>query len=139
MKVTPDGTTTISYHPTKETTALSAIQKVEIVLPVHSGFPKTETWAKLLTLFLVVLPLKTLLVFWFVATWFPQLGLTYWSLILPVWLAGILFQPLGFRGRFIPKNRLWKTRTTTHDLDTSEVTRVDELTELAEPVESTKL
>ena len=28
--------------------------------------------------------LITLVVFWFVATWFPQLGLTYWQLVLPI-------------------------------------------------------
>lgn len=32
-----------------------------------------------------VLALRTLVVWWAVAVWFPQLGLTYWQLILPVY------------------------------------------------------
>lgn len=87
---------------------MSAIQKVEIVSPVHKGLPKTEWWAKLIVGLLIALPIKTLLVFWFVATWFPQLGITYWQLLLPVYLAGIIFRPFSFKGRFIPENRLFK-------------------------------
>ncbi|SDK80376.1 hypothetical protein [Arthrobacter sp. ok362] len=30
------------------------------------------------------LALITLVLFWFVAAWFPELGLTYWQLVLPV-------------------------------------------------------
>ena len=30
------------------------------------------------------LALQTLIAFWFVATWFPEWGLTYWQLVLPV-------------------------------------------------------
>lgn len=105
----PDGTTKISYQPIQRN-ALSAIQKVEIVVPVHKGLPKVERWAKLITELLIFLPIKTLLFFWFVASWFPQLGITYWQLLLPVYLAGIAFRPFIFRGRWIPENRLFKTR-----------------------------
>lgn len=90
---------------------MSDIQKVEIVQPVHKGLPKTETVAKLITALLIALPIKTLFVFWFVATWYPQWGLTFWELLLPVYIAGFLFQPLTrFRGRWIPENRLFKLR-----------------------------
>lgn len=90
---------------------MSNIQKVEIVQPVHKGLPKVEAWAQILVSLLFMLPLKTLFVFWFVASWFPEWGLTFWELILPVYIAGSLFRPLSnFRGRWIPVNRLFKLR-----------------------------
>lgn len=90
---------------------MSAIQKVEIVSPVHKGLPKTEWWAKLLVALLIALPIKTLFFFWFFASWFPQLGLTFWQLLLPVYLASIAFRPvLGIKGRWIPTTRLFKNR-----------------------------
>jgi uncharacterized membrane protein YfcA len=86
---------------------LSQIQKVEIVVPAIK-LPKRErvatTFAKLL-----YLAARTLIVFWFVASWFPELGLTYWSLVLPVWIASTIFVPISIRGRFIPADRLQRT------------------------------
>ena len=39
----------------------------------------------------------TLIVWWFVATWFPELGFTYWQLVLPVYAFRVLTgrMPLG--------------------------------------------
>jgi hypothetical protein len=54
--------------------------KAEIVRPKWS----TEDWFTKILTGIVGLALVTLIVFWFVATWFPELGLTYWQLVLPV-------------------------------------------------------
>jgi hypothetical protein len=86
---------------------LSAIQKVEIVVP-HLKTPKRERFALFLAK-TVTLAIRTLIVFWFVATWFPELGLTYWALALPVYVASWLFVPIAIRGRFIPVDRLERT------------------------------
>lgn len=56
--------------------------KAEIVRPKWSP----EDWlAKIIGAHLN-LALITLVVFWFVASWFPHLGLTYWQLVLPVFV-----------------------------------------------------
>lgn len=34
---------------------------------------------------LLVLAMRTLIIWWVVAVWFPELGLTYWQLVLPVY------------------------------------------------------
>lgn len=36
------------------------------------------------------LAVRVLILWWFFATWFPQLGLTYWQLILPVYAFRVL-------------------------------------------------
>jgi hypothetical protein len=54
--------------------------KAEIVRPKWTP----EVWVEKIVGALVSLALTTLIVFWFVASWFPHLGLTYWQLILPV-------------------------------------------------------
>lgn len=54
--------------------------KAEIIRPKWS----TEDWfAKIIGAFLG-LALITLVVFWFFASWLPELGLTYWQLVLPI-------------------------------------------------------
>jgi hypothetical protein len=93
VRAVPDGTTTISYHPTEETIALSNIQKVELVTPVPA--PK-KAWRSLIKL-LFGLALRVLFVFWFVSSWFPELGLTYWGLVLPVYIAMWIFRPPSAR------------------------------------------
>jgi hypothetical protein len=55
--------------------------KAEIVRPKWTG----EEWAANIAGGLLGLALRTLIVWWLFATWFPQLGLTYWQLALPVY------------------------------------------------------
>lgn len=55
--------------------------QVEIVSTPLNG---PERIARLIANYLIAVPLATLLVWWFFAAWFPQLGLTWWQLILPV-------------------------------------------------------
>jgi len=90
---------------------LSAIQKVEIVVPAIRR-PKRESVALIISK-LLYLGARTLIVFWFVATWFPELGLTYWSLVLPVWIASGIGTPISIKGRWIPAERLFRTGTGT--------------------------
>lgn len=56
--------------------------KAEIVRPKWS----TEEWFTKLFGALLNLALITLVVFWFFAAWFPELGLTYWQLVLPIYV-----------------------------------------------------
>lgn len=44
----------------------------------------TETAARLLTTVFLRWPLMVTLTWWFFAAWFPQLGITWWALVLPV-------------------------------------------------------
>lgn len=55
--------------------------KAEIVRPKWSGWD----WFEKIFSGLLSLALTTLVLFWFAASWFPQLGLTYWQLVLPVY------------------------------------------------------
>lgn len=60
--------------------------KAEIVRPKWTP----EDWvARTIGAFLS-LALTTLVLFWFVATWLPQYGLTYWQLVLPVFTLRLL-------------------------------------------------
>jgi hypothetical protein len=86
---------------------LSTIQKVEVVVPAIK-LPKRERLAIYLAKTTFVL-FRTLLVFWLAASFAPELGLTYWGLILPVYVASWLFTPIAIRGRFIPQERLQRT------------------------------
>lgn len=54
--------------------------KAEIVRPKWSP---EEWFARVIGAFLG-LALITLVVFWFFASWLPELGLTYWQLVLPI-------------------------------------------------------
>lgn len=67
---------------------MSIIQKVELVTPAPE--PK-KAWSFLLQMIFGLL-IRVLIVFWFVASWFPELGLTFWGLILPVYIAGWIFK-----------------------------------------------
>ena len=65
--------------------------KAEIVRPKWTP----EVWVEKIIGALVGLALNTLIVFWFVATWFPQWGLTYWQLVLPVFtFRSLISRPL---------------------------------------------
>lgn len=63
--------------------------KAEIVRP---KWTPEEWFAKILTA-LLNLALITLIVFWFFASWYPELGLTYWQLVLPVYAIRNLIAP----------------------------------------------
>jgi hypothetical protein len=63
--------------------------KAEIVRPKWTA----EEWVTKILSAILNLALITLVLFWFVATWFPQLGLTYWQLILPVYTIRSLIAP----------------------------------------------
>lgn len=61
--------------------------KAELVTPPLTG----EQWfSKLFQMFFMI-ALRTLIVWWFVAAWFPEYGLTYWQLVLPVYAARTIF------------------------------------------------
>lgn len=83
---------------------MSAIQKVEIVTPAIAKELAPRTLVRLL----VGLALRVLVVWWFVATWFPEQGLTYWGLVLPVWIASWIFR--GGFARHIPEKKLFRQR-----------------------------
>ena len=53
--------------------------KVEIVKPVKDYHPASDVLSSLF-----VIGLRVLFVWWAFASFFPELGLTYWQLILPV-------------------------------------------------------
>ena len=61
--------------------------KAEIVQPKR---PMPEHVGKFLA-GLLVLAFRVLIVWWFLAAWFPELGITYWQAVLPVYAARMLF------------------------------------------------
>lgn len=67
--------------------------KAEIVRPKR---PLPEQFGALLG-DLALLAFRVLIVWWFFAAWFPELGLTYWQLVLPVYAVRALvgMKPLG--------------------------------------------
>jgi len=67
--------------------------KAEIVRPKWS----TEDWAANLFGGILALALRTLVVWWFFAAWYPELGLTFWQLVLPVYAVRMLLvhSPIG--------------------------------------------
>lgn len=46
---------------------------------------------------------RTLIIWWFVAAWFPELGLTYWQLVLAVYAARCIFGNPGVIPRVLKK------------------------------------
>ena len=62
--------------------------KVEIVKPVKDYNPVANFLSALL-----IMALRVLVVWWAVASFFPELGLTYWQLILPVYALRMLVSP----------------------------------------------
>lgn len=52
---------------------------------------------------LLVLAIRVLIVWWFVAAWFPEYGLTYWQLILPVYAVRALITKEVVIGRLLTK------------------------------------
>jgi len=64
----------------KEKQLSEAPVKVEIVRPKWTS----EEWGERIAGSILNIAILTLVVFWFFASWFPELGLTYWQLVLPV-------------------------------------------------------
>lgn len=73
--------------------------KVEIVTPPLDA----ERWGALIFKALFNVALMTLLLWWLVATWTPELGLTYWELVLPVVVVRFLFGHGGVSARTLDK------------------------------------
>lgn len=69
------------------------VQQVEVVDPKYSA----EDFFTKLFVSLFVLAIRVLFVWWAVAVWFPELGLTYWQLVLPVYAVRMLVTPDTYR------------------------------------------
>lgn len=78
-------------------------QKVEVVR-AEMGFVGS------LFCILFVLAFKTFFVWWAAASWFPQFGLTYWQLVLPVCVLPMLFSH-GHEIRRTFKPASWSLKT----------------------------
>lgn len=66
--------------------------KVEIIRPkLTAEEAGTKFFAALFGL-----AIRVLIVWWFCASWFPELGLTYWQLILAVYAVRCLILPQPF-------------------------------------------
>jgi len=73
--------------------------KAEIVTPPNDA----AGWVgKVFTAFFL-LAFRTLILWWFFAAWFPQFGLTYWQLVLPVYAARCIFGNPGIIPRVLKK------------------------------------
>lgn len=68
---------------------MSAVQQVEIVKPSR---PLPEALGELIGSF-AWFAVRVLIIWWGVAVWFPEYGLTYWQLILPVYAIRALILP----------------------------------------------
>ena len=73
--------------------------KAEIVKPAMDA----EKWLELIFAALFMVALTTLFGWWFFASWFPEFGLTYWQLVLPVVTIRLLFGSTGVRARVLKK------------------------------------
>ena len=62
-----------------------------------------EDWGTNLFAYLLSLAVLTLITWWFFATWFPELGYTYWQLVLPVFVFRALISRKGISPRKIDK------------------------------------
>lgn len=85
---------------------MSNIQKVELVRP----YTQRQFWNEFFGSF-VGMGIRVLFVWWAVAAWFPELGLTYWQLILPVYAFRMLTVTAPFRGRTIPWRNVFRSKT----------------------------
>jgi hypothetical protein len=72
--------------------------------------------------------IRVLFVWWAVAAWFPELGLTYWQLILPVYAFRMLTVTAPFRGRTIPWQKVFRERYA----NISGTKEFEELSEIAD-------
>lgn len=69
--------------------------KVEIVQPRWTA----DKWVSTILSGALSIAFVTLIAWWFFAAWFPQLGLTFWQLVLPVYATRLLFGG----SKFIPR------------------------------------
>ena len=73
--------------------------KAEIVRPKRDGFEQFGTFVGGLFL----LAFRTLIVWWALAVWFPEWGITYWQAILPVYAIRMLVTSQTLIGRQLTK------------------------------------
>jgi hypothetical protein len=89
---------------------LSNIQKVEIVKPYRQRELPIE-----ILLDFIAIGIRTLFVWWTVAAWFPELGITYWETILPVYALRMMFNNPSYKGRVILWKNVVRDRWATYD------------------------
>lgn len=70
-----------------------SVPQVEVVHPKLSG---SEAWTRIVGS-LLGLAYRVLFVWWALAVWYPELGLTYWQLILPVYAVRMLIGRADFK------------------------------------------
>jgi len=70
-----------------------SVQQVEVVNPKLNA---SEAWGRILGS-LFGLAYRVLFIWWALAVWYPELGLTYWQLILPVYAVRMLVGRASFR------------------------------------------
>lgn len=75
--------------------------KAEIITPHADG---ATIFGKLFNSF-VLMAIRVLIIWWAVAAWFPELGLTYWQLILPVYAIRMLTGNVAFTPRMLRKTK----------------------------------
>lgn len=109
MRVISDGSTRITFTPIEKEKV--SIQKVEIVVPSIKSPPLERVSVGFAIA--VALLIRTALVFWLVASWVPELGITFWQLILPLYVVSFISHPIAFKGRYIPGSRLRRAYGTT--------------------------
>ncbi|HJX77301.1 hypothetical protein [Glutamicibacter sp.] len=73
--------------------------KAEIVSPALDS----AGWFGKVFMMLFLLAFRTLIIWWFAAAWFPELGLTYWQLVLAVYAARCIFGNPGVIPRVLKK------------------------------------
>lgn len=99
VAVPTSAATAMTKTATKLESKIATVQQVEVVKG-HRGFWESAFSA------LFTLSYRTVFVWWAVAVWFPELGLTYWQLVLPIYAACLLIHsvkvfpvlPKGFKG-----------------------------------------
>ena len=73
--------------------------KVEIVTPRWTA----DKWFAKFFGALFGIAFRVLIVWWAVAAWFPEMGLTYWQMVLPVYAIRTLFTSNPFTPRILNK------------------------------------
>lgn len=102
---------------------MSNIQKVEVVKP----YRRLELRTEMIFAFIAML-LRTLFVWWAVAAWFPELGITYWQAILPVMALRMMFNNPSYKGRPV----FWKKVLRERYANISGTKEFEELSEIAD-------
>ena len=69
--------------------------KAEIITPKWTA----DKWVSKIYQALLSTAVSVLILWWFFAAWFPQLGLTYWQLVLPFYAARVVFSG----SKFVPR------------------------------------